>query len=226
MTTPPSNASQASKSRGHFLFDLQAQRHGGDLNKEANTTILDIPLPKPPLRPSQSVLPPTISSVSQSHRKTPLTVTESHPNSNDTNVRLISVNPRPEPVYIKEVSSVTQPPSPLPPPLEPASTHLQETEFPLYENCPTDEPEDVLPTNTACAGIVEQAFDYLSTHDDDKDVIHEAHHDEQDDYSQSFDGDDNEDHSSSTNELDGTTTIIIHQQTDGKFGIFSSLTTH
>ncbi|CAF0916742.1 unnamed protein product [Adineta ricciae] len=220
MATPSSNASQASKSRGHSLFDRQAQRHGGDLNKEANATIVDGSPPTAPLRPSHSVSPPSISSVSQSHRKIPLTVIDSCPQLNDTNVRLISVNPRPEPAYIKEISSFTQspppPPPPPPPPLEPASTHLQETEFPLYDNCPTDEPEDVLPTNTTCAAIVQQAFDYLPSHDDDDDVIHEAHHDEQDDYSQSFDGDDNDDHSSSTNELDGTTTIIIHQQADSE----------
>lgn len=217
MAAPPSNASQASKSRGHFLFDRQAQLHGGDSNKEANPTILDIPLPAIPLRPSLSVLTPSVSSVSQSHRKIPLTVTESYPHSNDTNVRLISVNPRPEAAYIKEVSPVTQPTSAPPLPSEPVSTHLQETDFPLYENRSSDEPEDVLPTTTACAAIVERAFDYLPSHDDDDDVIHEEHHNEQDDYSQSFDGDDNEDHSSSTNELDGTTTIIIHQQIDSKF---------
>ncbi|UJR25604.1 hypothetical protein I4U23_006948 [Adineta vaga] len=228
MAAPHSNALQASKSRGLSLFDRQAQLHGGDADKLPNAVICDIPKPLPPLKTSHSILPVPVSSSSQSNRRVPLTMTESFAHSNDTNVRLPSVNPRSDVAYIKDLpSSQPFPPhpmpssSPSPPPLTTASSQMLETDFPYYENLRSDESEkinseNVVLTDSEGTDLVEKAFH----HDDDDDVVHEEYNNEPDDLSQSSDGDNNEDHSSSTNELDGTTYISKHQ-IDSEVSTFS-----
>ncbi|CAF0837740.1 unnamed protein product [Adineta steineri] len=221
MATPP-NVPLSSKSRGHSLFDRQAQLHAHDPEKPLNATISDIPIPLPTLKAAHSVSSASTSTSSttfhhqhysppEKHRRLPLTSTESYAHTNDNTVQLLSVHPRPESDYIKEVPSPSL--SALVPPTAPSK--LLETDFPLYENVTPVESEkvtseNVIPNDTSSVTIVEQAFDYLTSHDDDDDVIHEETNIEQDDYSYSFD-DEDEDHSIITNDLDATTGIHIHQ---------------
>jgi hypothetical protein len=217
MAAPP-NVPPSSKSRGHSLFDRQAQLHADDPNKPFNPMFSDSPVPLQPLKSTHSTSSPPIPTSAVIHHYTPSVMqhrppassTESYVHSNDNNVQLISVHPRPESTYIKEAS----PPSV-------ASSKLLETDFPLYEDPSTDETdklsnENLSPNDLTCTTVVEQAFDYLSTHDDDDDVIHQGNDNEQEYHSDSFD-DENEDNSNNTNDLDVTTGIHHQHQNDSKF---------
>jgi hypothetical protein len=218
MAAPPS-VPPLSKSRGHSLFDRQAQLHAHDPNNTSNATISDSRIPLPLLKSVYSMTSPPVSSSTSSgvhhhsppllHRRLPSLPTESYAHSNDNSVQLLSVHPRLESDYIKEVSS--------PPPA--VSSKLLETDFPLYENYTPEESEEVtnetsIPNDSTSTSIVEQAFDYLPNHDDDDDVIHQ----EQECSSDSFD-DENEDNSINTNYLDATRTVPNHQN-DSKFSFY------
>jgi hypothetical protein len=206
MATPPS-APSMSKSRGYSLFGRQAQLHGHDPNKPSSLNTSDTAKPLPPIKTSHSLSSPPlpISSVLHQqhhpsysplliHRRSPSSTTESYAHSNDNNVQLLSVHPRPDSDYIKEIP----PPAPLAPTL---SSKLLETDFPLYE-----ESENSVPNDSAYTAVIEKAFDYLPTHDDDDDVIHQENSHEQEPNSDSFD-DEEEDNSVNTNEFDaGTST--------------------
>jgi hypothetical protein len=221
MAAPPSASSSANKSRGHSLFDRQAQLHAHDPNKPFNPTFSDTPLPLPPLKSAHSISsqPMPTSSVTHQHhqyspslmhRRSPLSTTESYAHPDDNNVQLLSVHPRPEVNYIQEVS----PPSPV-------SLKLQETDFPLYEEPSTEELdkltyENLIPNDSTYTADVEKAFDYLSTHDDDDDVIHRENNCEYEYRNDSFD-DEEENNSINTNDLDLTTGIHHHHQNDSKF---------
>jgi len=220
MAAPPS-VPPLSKSRGHSLFDRQAQLHAHDPNNTSNATISDSRIPLPLLKSVYSMTSPPVSSSTSSgvhhhsppllHRRLPSLPTESYAHSNDNSVQLLSVHPRLESDYIKEVSS--------PPPPPAVSSKLLETDFPLYENYTPEESEEVtnetsIPNDSTFPSIVEQAFDYLPSHDDDDDVIHQ----EQECSSDSFD-DENEDNSINTNYLDATRTVPNHQN-DSKFSFY------
>ena len=218
MAAPP-NVPPSSKSRGLSLFDRQAQLHADDPNKPVNPMFSDTPVPLQLLKSTFSTPSPSFPTSSVIHHYTPSVVqhrspsssTESYVHSNDNNVQLISVHPRPESTYIKEAS-----------PSSVASSKLLETDFPLYENPSTDETdklpnENLSPSDLTCTAVVEQAFDYLPTHDDDDDVIHQGNDNEQEYHSDSFD-DENENNSNNTNDLDITTGIHHHHhQNDSKF---------
>jgi hypothetical protein len=149
------------------------------------------------------------------HRRLPSSSTKSYADSNDNSVQLLSVHPRLESDYIKEVS---------PPPPPAVSSKLLETDFPLYENYTPEESEEEtnetsIPNDSTFTSIVEQAFDYLPSHDDDDDVIHQENHNEQECSNDSFD-DENEDNSINTNDLDATRSVPNHQN-DSKFAFLS-----
>lgn len=213
MAAPQNPPDLSSKSRGHSLFDRQAQRHAHDPENPSTNTILDIPLPMPPLRAVQSLVTTPVASSNPS-RRTLLATADSYTYSNDTGVRLISVHPRPEANYIKDTPPVA---APSPPP--PVSTQLQETDFPLYETAPIDESdeptrESTLLNESACGAIVEKAFDYLPSYDDDDDVVQYEDHDDDDSYTFNYHAD--EDYSSGTNDLDATAGLR-GQQTDSEY---------
>jgi hypothetical protein len=200
MASPPSLPTLTkTQSRGISLFDRQVQLHGQNSDKPPpSLNVSYTPKPLPPLKSSHSISSPPVptSSVTHQHQpyspmpihpRSPSTTTESDAHSNNNNVQLLSVHPRPESNYIKEIP----PPAPLKPKI---SSKFLETDFPLYENFDKEE--------TECTAVVEKAFDYL-THDDDDDVIHQDSLNEQEDNSDSFD-DENEDN------FDVTTSIQNH----------------
>ncbi|CAF1683783.1 unnamed protein product, partial [Adineta ricciae] len=136
---------------------------------------------------------------------------ECHSNSNNNNnVQLIGIHPRPESTYIKEW--------PSPPPL-PAkrSEQLLETDFPMIENPQAQESatsgSSFAPSDSLCCAMVEQAFDYLQTHDDNDDVVYKkpsiSH----------IDGSDNEENSEGNDSVDtidlDATTSTNHQTDSG-----------
>jgi hypothetical protein len=218
MATPPGITGEP-RSRGHSLFDRQAQLHSVDADKSSSPNVSYKPKPLPPLRSSHSIASPPVSTSSVSHhhqtysplpthRRTPSIPTDSSAHSNTNNVQLLSVHPRPESNYIKE----THPSAPLP---SSVSSKLLETDFPLHENGEKEELENVIPNDATCTAVIEQAFDYLTTHDDDDDVIHQESTNEQEYNSDSFD-DDNEDNSVNPNDLDATASTQHHQH-DSKF---------
>ena len=201
--TAPSAGPSLPKSRGHSLFDRQAQLHAADADQaseNAQKSISDIRVPLPTLRPSSSISSVTAQPPHQYqnspvaiHRRLPLISSESYSHSNQSNsssVQLLSVHPRPELTYIKEV------PAPITT-IQPAEK-LLETDFPLVEDSSTTETADhtrlhAVPSELTCTAVVEQAFDYLKIHDDDDDVILRTTNDKQAYDSDSFDDDDNDD---------------------------------
>jgi len=207
MASPPNLPTLTKQqSRGISLFDRQVQLHGHNPDKPPPSLNMSYtPKPLPPLKSSHSISSPPVpkSSVTNQHQsyspmsthhRSPSTTTEPYihsNNNNNNNVQLLRVHPRHESNYIKEIP----PPAPLQPKV---SSTLLETDFPLYENSDKEE--------TEYAAVVENAFDYLTTHDDDDDddVIHQESLNEQEDNSDSFD-DENED------TYDLTTSIKNHQ---------------
>ncbi|CAF0848479.1 unnamed protein product [Rotaria sp. Silwood1] len=240
MAAPPSVPIPA-KSRGHTLFDRQAQLHAYDSEKPSShpsTTNFDIPIPqvKPiyaalsaPVTTSPVICPPPPPppphhhphSPVLFHRRSPISSSEcdSHPNNND-NVQLIGIYPRLEStISTKET---------LLPPISSSKTseQLLETDFPLIENSTTQESElsdnNLVPSNSVCCAVIEQAFDYLKTHDDDDDDddIHEKNSRQNED-EPSYDADDydNEENSDGADSVDtidlDTTTSTNHQNDSG-----------
>ena len=215
MATPSSSASSLSKSRGHSLFDRQAQLHAHDPNNPSNLNTSYNAKPLPPLKTSHSLSSPPLPTSSVLyhqhplhspiliHRRSPSSTVESYAHSSDDSVQLLSVHPRSESDYIKE----TLPPVPLAPKV---SSKLLETDFPLYE-----EPEKSVPNDSTCAAEVEKAFDYLKGHDDDDDVIHQENFNEEESNTDSFD-DEDEDPSVYTNHFD-TRTNTQNSKHDSKF---------
>ena len=215
--TAPSSIQSPQKSRGHSLFDRQAQLHAPDPNKQSTATISDTPIVLKPEKSANSIpLPSVPSSVATrhhqhspllTHRRSPMPSTKPYAHSNDTNVQLLSVHPRPELTYIKE----------LPPQPSTVSSKLLETDFPLYEDSGAEESEKVVDNSIVpnVTAATEKAFDHSPTHDDDDDVIHLSNNDGIEYSNDGFD-DDNDDNSFSTNDLD--TTVSIHNyQSDSKF---------
>ena len=196
MTAPPSGPPPIPNSRGHTLFALQAQRNAPDVPISTNQTQSshrDLPPVLPPLRSAASFLPPFVTpqhvhpSPSVIHRRLPLGSSESYPHSDNTNVQLISIQARPEANYIKELPTSS--------PVTKRSEKLQETDFPLVETPAIEhiEPtthEGVMENYTTCEAFLEKAFDYLNSHDDDDDVVHQTPDPEQQYHSDSFDDDD------------------------------------
>jgi hypothetical protein len=226
MAAPPSTP--ASKSRGHTLFDRQAQLHAYDSENSSNT-ISDTPLSQQKLIHPIVSAPASTSSVTSHqqyspllvHRRSPLSSSEGHSQSNNNNVQLIGIHPRPESTYIKQW--------PLPPTI-PTKTSEQflETDFPLVENSTVQESEplvsSILPSDSLCCAMVEQAFDYLQTHDnddDDNDVIHNKNASQnRDDPSYNMDIYDNEeisDGNDSVDTIDLDATTSTNHQNDSKF---------
>jgi hypothetical protein len=218
MAAPPS-APTPPKSRGHTLFDRQAQLHAHDSDKSSNpssTTIFDIRLPQ-----QKSIQPLSSSPITYRHqyspllprRQSPLSSSECYPNSNNNNnVQLIGIHPRPESTYIKE--------SPLPP--TKTSEQLLETDFPFIENSTIQESEspasNLLPSDSLCCAMVEQAFDYLKTHDDDDDVVaHEKNRDDPSFNIDSYDNEENSDGNDSVDTIDLDATTSTNPQNDSKF---------
>ncbi|CAF1103919.1 unnamed protein product [Rotaria sordida] len=214
MAAPPSDP-LLPKSRGHSLFDRQAQLHAKDGDKSSNSTISDSHKPLIPFKTVHSIPTPlsTTSPVThlphqytplQMHTRSPVLSTESYAHSKDNNVQLISIHPRPESNYIKDPS---QPPSISP-------SKLQETDFPLYEYPKIEEEsekitnENILSNDTTYTNVIEKISNYSPTYDDDDDVvIHQENYDEREYHNESFD-DEDEDNSVNTNDLD--TTLGIH----------------
>ncbi|CAF0970487.1 unnamed protein product [Adineta steineri] len=224
MAAPPS-ASTPPKSRGHTLFDRQAERHARDSNASSNppATIFDIPLPQ--LKPVHSITSASTTASAMiyrqpphnqyspllTHRRSPLSSSQCNFNSNE-NVQLISVQPRPESTYIKEW------PSPPPLPLK-KSEPLLETDFPLIENS-TIPSSNSMPSDSLCCAMVEQAFDYLQNHDDNDDVVYKRTS------LQNVDGSDNEENSEGNDSVDtidlDATTSTNHQNDSGIHTLSSS----
>jgi hypothetical protein len=178
MTAPPTIPTSA-KSRGHSLFDRQAQLHADESDRASQhilTTLSDMPIPPPkPLHLLASVPASTSSTTQYSpilvHRRSPIPASERHISASHNSVQLIGVHPRPESTYIKDWP--TLPPVPTIPPKQ--LEQLLETDFPLVENSAAQESlpaSTIMPSDSLCCAMVEQAFDYLKIHDDDDDVIH------------------------------------------------------
>ncbi|CAF0805510.1 unnamed protein product [Rotaria sp. Silwood1] len=225
MATPPSEP-PLPKSRGHSLFDRQAQLHANDRDKQSSSTISDIPkhltslksahpIPMPPSSTSPVTHLPYQYTPLQMNVRPPLSSTETYAHSKDNNVQLISIHPRPESNYIKD----------LPPPST-SSSKLQETDFPLYEDPKIEESEkitneNISSSNTTNSTMIENVSNYSPTHDDDDDVIHQQNDDEQEYHNESFD-DEDEDNSVNTNDFDTTTGIHSHQNDSGIHTISST----
>jgi hypothetical protein len=224
MAAPPGTPTMT-KSRGHSLFDRQAQLHAHDTdNKQPNyqsTIVYEMPLPqvKPFNSDSTSPVihrhPPYSPKVSQ--RRSPLT-TENYPETIGSNVQLIGIHPRPESTYIKDW--------PLPPTFSiNISEQFLETDFPLHENLAIQETilpfKSLMPSDSVCCAMIEQAFDYLQIHDDDGDedvdIIHYKNSIHNED---NVDGDYNEEHSDggdSVDTIDLDATTSTNHQNDSKF---------
>lgn len=229
MTAPPT-LPVPHKSRGHSLFDRQAQLHADQSDKSPQTlltTLSDIPVP------TSKPLPSVISTVStpyqpkQSpvlvHRRTPSSSAESSSSStNHATVQLISVHPRPESTYIKDWTTPPPPPLPTFPFQPPESVH--ETDFPLVEPATVQKSESItnqlMPSDSLCCAMVEKAFDYLQTHDDDDDVIHDKRnsHNREDpsDNIEIYDNEENSDGNDSVDTIDLDATTSTNYQNDSK----------
>lgn len=219
MAAPPSTPSQ-SKSRGHTLFDRQAQLHAYDPERPSSylsSTLSDKPeaihktmypnLSTPVIhhyqQPQQQQYSPILV-----HRRSPISSSDIYSQTNN-NVQLLGIHPRPESTYIKD--SVKP------------SEQLLETDFPLVENVTVQEPEsplnnNTMPSDSLCCAMVEQAFDYLQTHDDDDDVV--VHEKQQDDSSFNIECYYNEEHSDgndSVDTIDLDATTSTNHQNDSKF---------
>lgn len=229
MTAPPTLPA-ANKSRGHSLFDRQAQLHADQSDKSPHTlltTLSDIPVP------ANKPLPSVISTVSNPyqpkqspvlvHRRTPSSSAESSSSTNHATVQLISVHPRPESTYIKEWT-------PSPPPLLPTFTSrpsesMLETDFPLVEPTTVHKSEPIInqlmPSDSLCCAMVEKAFDYLQTHDDDDDVIHDKRnshiHEDPSDNIEIYDNEENSDGDDSVDTIDLDATTSTNYQNDSKY---------
>lgn len=147
----PSNAPPTPKSRGHCLFDRQAQLHA--CNSDSTTTynsntIVDIRPQLPALRVyHSSIIPSNNTRVSSINRNTQNGSTRSNENLNSIEKHKTEV--------------------------------LHQTDFPLNE--PTVELGNnskkisINPTNSLCCAMIDSAFDYLGksqeSDDDDADVI-------------------------------------------------------
>ena len=220
MATPPSIPISL-KSRGHTLFDRQAQLHADDAEKTSNA-ILDIPLPSTHMISARSVS--SIPSLVQHHqsyspllgqRRSPVAVSGHRQSfSEQGNVQLISVHPRQESTYIREV--------PLP---VKAAEQLYETDFPLVENSTIDKTEpsaaNSIPSDSLCCAMIEQAFDYLHANDDDDDQPIEPKDTRENDDDQPYDGDDfdngdNSDEGDSVDTIDPDTATRTHHRHDSK----------
>jgi hypothetical protein len=142
-------------------------------------------------------------------RRSPSSTPESYAHSNDNNVQLLSVHPRSDSDYIKEIP----PPAPLAPKV---SAKLHETDFPLYE-----EPENSIPNDSLYTAEIEKAFDYLLTHDDDDDVIHQENSND----SNSFDDEEEEeeDNSVNTNDIDAGTSMRNSKHDSKSFLVIISI---
>jgi hypothetical protein len=224
MAAPPS-APTPPKSRGHTLFDRQAQLHAHDSDKSSNpssTTIFDIRLPQ-----QKSIQPLSSSPITYRHqyspllprRQSPLSSSECYPNSNNNNnVQLIGIHPRPESTYIKEW--------PLPPVIPSKTSEQQqqflETDFPLVENSTKQESEtsadNIIPSDSLCCAMIEQAFDYLKTHDDNDDVVYQRNTD-------GYDNEENSDGADSVDTIDLDATTSTNHPNDSKF-YYSSLSSN
>ncbi|CAF3181711.1 unnamed protein product [Rotaria socialis] len=244
MTTQPNIPTTPGKSRGHTLFDRQAQLHAYDSDAssaKSSATLFDVPLPQgKPIYPVLSApvstssviyppLPPLPHNEAKSpvlvHRRSPLLSSENYAHSDNDNVQLIAIHPRSE-------STSSNKDSPLPP-LSSSKTSEQflETDFPLIESstAPTEtEPfvNNVLPSNSVCCAVIEKAFDYLQNgnnddNDDDNNYLIHQRTSTQNDEDQSYnvDGYDNEENSDGADSVDtidlDTTTSTNHQNDSG-----------
>ena len=179
-----SNTPQTPKSRGHTLFDRQAQLHAYDSDRSSNhstATICDPPLPV--LRPVQSVS--SAAPISQSpqlhHRRiTSVPLASRGPESHSSQEQLSSL-PLPPP---DDSNTVQEEPGP-----SKSNEQPQETDFPLVEDLAVHRLEPavvpLIPTDSLCCAVIEQAFDYLPKQDDDddddNDVVHHSSFQENED---------------------------------------------
>jgi hypothetical protein len=230
MTAPPTIPTPI-KSRGHSLFDRQAQRHADGSDKSSQhilTTISDVPVPlQKPVHALVSAPPSTSSTTHHQqyspllvHRRSPIPSAENYsPTTHGSSVQLIGVHPRPESTYIKDW--------PIPPtPTVPAkqSEQLLETDFPVFENPTVQESQpfvsNLMPSDSLCCAMVEQAFDYLKTHDDDDDVIHaknfSQHQDDPSDNVEIYDNEETSDGNDSVDTIDLDATTSTNYQNDSK----------
>lgn len=228
MTAPPT-LPVPHKSRGHTLFDRQAQLHADDSDKTSNPilkTLSDIPLPTlKPLSSVNSTVPntnPPKQSPLLVHRRTPSTSADRSSSTNNTTVQLIGVHPRPESTYIKDWT--TSPPPPLPTFPPKPSEPVLETDFPLIETPTISKSETIvnqlIPSDSLCCATVEKAFDYLQTHDDDDDVIHDkTTSPNQEDPSDNIEiyGEENSDGNDSVDTIDLDATTSTNYQNDSMY---------
>ena len=208
LPTPP-------KSRGHTLFDRQAQLHADTSDGPSTntlTTLSDVPVPQ--MKPLQAFSsgPSTSSSTGVSfsrllpHRRSPLSTTECYSRSTNPNVQLLGIHPRPESTYIKQFPT---PPSPTADRPKTPEQEIQETDFPLIENV-----EPIAPTSSFCCDAVEKAFDYLPSDDDDNDVIHEI---KSSDNIEIYDNAEHSEGNDSVDTIDLDATTSTNHQNDSKF---------
>lgn len=197
------------RSRGRSLYERQVELNAPNSNKSIDLDTSYNSKHLPPLKSSYSIATPNISTppVTQNHRvyspilphrHSPSSV-ESYAHTRNNNVQLISVQPRTETNYFREIS--TSPP--LPPKLSSLSTSPSkylETDFPVYENIPKEQ-NNYTYTN-------EKSSKY-SPYDDDDDVIHQESFNEQNSTSDSFDDE--------TEYNLNTTTSVPNDQNDSKF---------
>lgn len=180
--TTPTNSTTGVKSRGHSLFDRQAQLHASETNSSPDTdhpTIQHVIRREHLTRSHSSTSPKTFKpkpSTLSMVCPMPSVPLEAHAvDSVDENVQLISVHPRPELDYIKPISPTSSHEI-----LTTTSEELIETDFPVIENSHNEHistTNDSLTSETAYANVVEKAFDYLNgeiydEEDDDNDVVH------------------------------------------------------
>ncbi|CAF3537649.1 unnamed protein product [Rotaria sordida] len=237
MATPPS-VSTPIKSRGLTLFDRQAQLHAYDSEKPSShpsTTTFDVPIPQ--VKPIYSALSAPVSTSPVIHppppphhhphspvlfrHRSPESSSEydSHSNTNN-NVQLIGVYPRLESTISTKESPISS---------SKTSEQILETDFPLIETSAIHESDlsgnNLIPSNSLCCAMIEQAFDYLKTHDDnddddDDDDIHRKNSAQnEDDPSYDADGYNNEDNSDGADSVDtidlDTTASTNHQNDSG-----------
>ena len=230
MTAPPT-LPVPHKSRGHTLFDRQAQLHADDSDKTSNPiskTLSDAP--QPTLKPFSSVTSTAPNTNQQKnspllvHRRTPSSSAEHSSSTNHTSVQLIGVHPRPESTYLKDWTA-----SPLPPPLPTFPSKLPEpvleTDFPLVETPTIQKSEPIvnqlIPSDSLCCATIEKAFDYLQTHDDDDDVIHDKttslNREDPSDNIEIYDNEENSDGNDSVDTIDLDATTSTNYQNDSKY---------
>ena len=228
MTAPPTIPTPG-KSRGHSLFDRQAQLHADASDKPAQhilTTLSDAPMPPPKPIHSLTSVPTSTSSTSQYspllvHRRSPIPASERHNSASHNSVQLIGVHPRPESTYIKDLP--TLPPVPIA--SQKQLEQLLETDFPFIENSAPQESQpapasSLLPSDSLCCAMVEQAFDYLKTHDDDDDVIEgknlPRNQDDPSDNIEIYDNEETSDENDSVDTIDLDATTSTNYQNDSK----------